>query len=280
MAGAPAATGQVQKQLQRQEGAFEVHRYADETAARQAIRDREVYGAFVVAPGGPKLLTASAAGPVVSQLLEGMAGHLAPDGARVRTDDVVAAPPGDPRGAALGASLLPLALAGVAGGVLVTVLRLRAMGAVPALLASAALVGAVGAGIADSWLGLLDGNWWAEAAAIGLTSLAVSSAVAGLAALLGYAGIVVGALIAVVLGNPFSGVTSAPEMLPGPVGMPGQWLPPGAGGTLMRSVAFFDGHAVETPVLVLTAWAVLGLTAVTVAGIRSAARGTPSAVAA
>lgn len=52
-----------------------------------------------------------------------------------------------------------------------------------------------------------------------------------------------GALLMVMLGNPFSGVTSAPELLPEPFGMIGQRLPPGAGGSLPRSVAFFDGSA-------------------------------------
>ena len=43
------------------------------------------------------------------------------------------------------------------------------------------------------------------------------------------------------LGNPFSGVTSAPELLPAPADWLGRLLPPGAGGTLLRSTAYFDG---------------------------------------
>ena len=43
--------------------AFDVHRYRDEAAARAAIEDREVYGAFVATPAGPKVLIASAASP-------------------------------------------------------------------------------------------------------------------------------------------------------------------------------------------------------------------------
>ena len=48
---------------------FEVHRYDDEAAAREAIRDREVYGAWVATPGGMKVLTSSAASSLVAQLL-------------------------------------------------------------------------------------------------------------------------------------------------------------------------------------------------------------------
>ena len=39
----------------------------------------------------------------------------------------------------------------------------------------------------------------------------------------------------VLVGNPFSGVGSAPELLPQPVGGIGQLMPPGAGGNLLRS---------------------------------------------
>ncbi|NGO69876.1 ABC transporter permease [Streptomyces sp. SB3404] len=278
VAGPPAATEQVRAALEQRAGAFDLRTYANETEAREAIEKREVYGAVVAGPSGPELLTATAAGPVVAQLLEQATATMAPDGGKVPVDDVVAASPDDPRGAALSASVLPLALSGLAGGALVTLLRLRGTRAVGTLLATAALVGVVGAALAHSWLGVLTGNWWAEAAAIGLTSLAVGAAVAGLAALIGTPGIGLGALLIVLLGNPNSGVSSAPEMLPEPMGAIGQLLPPGAGGTLVRSVAFFDGHAVDTPVLVLTVWAVLGLLAVTVGGLRKESGDGPEAV--
>ena len=51
-------------------------------------------------------------------------------------------------------------------------------------------------------------------------------------------------------------------MLPDPVGAIGQWLPPGAGVSLLRSVSFFDGAAASGPALTLAWWAALGLGAV------------------
>lgn len=48
----------------------------------------------------------------------------------------------------------------------------------------------------------------------------------------------------------------------------GQWLPPGASGSLLRSVAYFDGSAAGLPAVTLTLWAALGLTAVLVGGRR------------
>lgn len=268
VAGAPAAAAGVERQLQQREGAFEVHRYADEAAARTAIEDRDVYGAIVVTRQGPELLTATAASPAVAQLLKEAVTAQAPEGTRITVDDVVAAPPGDPRGTVLGASVLPMALAGVAAGAVVTLLGLRGVRAAVALVGAAALVGVVAAALTHSWLGALAGDWWTEAGAFALSTLAVSAAVAGLAALLGRAGIGLAALAVVLIGNPFSGVTSAPEMLPEPAGALGQWLPPGAGGSLVRSVAFFDGAQAAAPALTLGIWAAAGLLLVLLGGLR------------
>ncbi|MFE6161216.1 ABC transporter permease [Streptomyces sp. NPDC056486] len=268
VAGPAAATAPLQTQLGQHKGAFEIHEYADEAAARDAIEDRAVYGAVVVTPQGMKLLTATAASPVVAQLLEQAVTVQAPEGTQVTTTDVVAAPAADPRGAALGASVLPLAIAGVAAGAFVTLLGLRGIRAAFSLVLAAALVGAVAAALTHSWLGVLTGNWWAEAGVLGLSTLAVAATVAGCAALLGPAGIGVGAMAMVLLGNPFSGVTSAPQLLPEPVGFIGQLLPPGAGGTLLRSVSFFDGARVTGPALTLAVWVLLGLTAVLLGALR------------
>ncbi|WP_329341757.1 ABC transporter permease [Streptomyces sp. NBC_00663] len=263
VAGPASATARVEEQLTAHKGAFEIHHYPDEAAARDAIEDRTVYGAVVVTAKGPELLTASAAGPVVAQLLQqAVAAPAAAEGAQVRTVDVVAAPAKDPRGAALNASVLPLALAGIAAGAVVTLSGLRGSRAVVGLVGASALVGTAAAGIAHSWLGVVTGDWCAEAGVFGLATLAVSGAVAGLAALLGTAGIGIASGVIMLFGNPFSGAASAPQMLPAPAGVIGQWLPPGASATLLRSVAYFDGAAAAGPALTLAWWAALGLGAV------------------
>ncbi|MER8223045.1 ABC transporter permease [Streptomyces sp. NPDC094143] len=280
VAGPPAAADRMERQLEGHEGAFEIHRYTGEAAARDAVEDRAVYGAIVVTPQGPELLTASAAGPAVAQLLQqAVTRQAVAEGTQVRTVDVVPAPQSDPRGAALNSSVLPLALAGIAAGAVVTLLGLRGPRAVAALLGASTLVGLVAAGIAHSWLGVLTGGWWAEAAVLGLSSLAVSGAVAGLAALMGPAGIGIAGGVVMLLGNPFSGASSAPQMLPEPAGAIGRWLPPGAGTTLLRSVSYFDGAAATGPALTLAWWAALGLGAVLLGGtLRSRKRaGAPAA---
>ncbi|WP_399882407.1 ABC transporter permease [Streptomyces sp. BBFR51] len=274
VAGPPAAAAQVEQRLTRPEGAFDIHRYADEAAARHAVEDRTVYGAVVTGDGGPRLLTASAASPAVAQMLrEAMAEQASAGGTPVQVVDVVPAPTADPRGAALSASVLPLALAGMAAGAVVTVLGLRGVRAAGALVGAAAAAGLVAAGIAHSWLGVVTGDWWTVAGVFGLSTLAVAAGVAGLGALLGRPGLAAGAVLMTLLGNPFSGASSAPEMLPRPAGAIGQWLPPGAGASLLRSVSFFDGAAATGPALTLAWWAVLGLGAVLLGGaLRQRAR--------
>ncbi len=89
-------------------------------------------------------------------------------------------------------------------------------------------------------------------------TLVTGMTVLGIESILGRPGIGVAALLIVFLGNPLSGLTSAPEMLPTPWGAIGQLLPPGATGTLLRNVGFFDGAATLTPILVLLGWLALG----------------------
>ncbi|WP_051700520.1 hypothetical protein [Streptomyces sp. NRRL F-4474] len=278
VAGPAAAAAPLEQRLTSRAGAFEIHRYADEAAARTAVRNREVYGAVVATPQGPRLLTASAASPAVAQLLAQALTPRTPAGApAVPVADVVPAPAADARGTGFGASVLPLALAGVAAGALVSLSGLRGGRAVTAVLGAATLVGLTAAALAHSWLGVLTGNWWAEAGVLALTVAAIAGGVAGLHALLGKAGIGLGVLLVVLLGNPFSGAAGAPQLLPEPAGLIGQWLPPGAGSSLLRSVAFFDGAGAAGPALVLSVWAVLGVTAIAVAGRRTALLPAPSA---
>lgn len=72
-------------------------------------------------------------------------------------------------------------------------------------------------------------------------------------------GAALGAVLVFFAGNPLSGVSAAPELLPAPWGALGQWLPTGAGGTLLRAVAYFDGARSAGAALILTGYALVGL---------------------
>jgi hypothetical protein len=164
----------------------------------------------------------------------------------------------------------------VLGGIL---LGLAAVFLAPTTLLRAGLVfaGSLLAGLAaiaivQGWLGVVEGPWLLNAAVLSLIVLAIAIVVAGFEALLGTVGIALAALAMILIGNPFSGVSTAPEMLPQPVGAIGQLMPPGAGGNLLRSTAFFDGAGAGGHLAVLVAWAVLGS-----AALMAAARKRPLA---
>ncbi|HEY8472150.1 MAG TPA: hypothetical protein VIL37_05875 [Natronosporangium sp.] len=257
VAGPPAAADGFAAQLeQARPGAFEILRRADADAADQALRDREAYAAFVLGPDGASLHTASAASPAVAQLLSQAASEAA--GQPVPVVDVVPGSPDDPRGAGFAAGFLPLAMTSLLAGV---ALVAAVWGRVPrlvGLVGFAVLAGLMATTVLQTWLGVLSGDFLVNAAAIGLFALAAAGLVAGLGAALGRAGIGLGALLVFLLGNPLSAVSSAPELLPQPWGAVGQWLPTGAGATLLRSASWFDGAGASQQLWTLVGWAVLG----------------------
>ena len=233
---------------------FEVHRYPSEAAARDAIADREVYGALT----GSKVLVASAASAPVAQMLT----HAA-EGRPV--EDVVPAPRASN---ALGASVLPLVLGGVLTGIVAALLGGGFWRRTGLVVTGSVLTGVGAALVVQSWLDVVGGDFFANSAALSLMVLAIAATVTGLHALLGNAGIALGALTMIFLGNPFSGVATSPDMLPSGAGTLGQLLPPGAGGNLLRSTGFFDGAAAGGHVTVLAVWALLGLALIAASGFR------------
>jgi hypothetical protein len=107
---------------------------------------------------------------------------------------------------------------------------------------------------------------------IGLSIGAISLTLLGLEGLFGFVGLGAGGATMMLLGNPLSGLASAPEMLPTGWGSLGQFLPPGAAGTALRSVSFFDGAGSGRSFLVLGCWLVLGLVLCGLAAMRSRGR--------
>ena len=274
--GTGRASEQVLTGLDRSDpGGFDVRRYADEASARAAIQHRDIYGAFAVSRGGITVLEASAASPSVAQLLGTVGQHLG--SSRPAVSDVVPLSAGDPRGLVLPSALLPMTICGVImASVIGLVLGFRpAWRQIMALIVVSAAAGLGAYLIAQGFLGALPHEAVATWAALSLIVLAIGATTAGLIALIGAAGLGLGILLMIFIGNPFSGVTSAPELLPAPVGAIGQWLPPGAGASLLRSTAYFGGHGAVGHLTVLLVWIAAGLAAI-VAGhhapVRFAAR--------
>jgi hypothetical protein len=278
-AGPTAASGQVEDMLeQHAPGAFAITYYPGEAALRDAIRNRDVYGGISLAadgaghpsPDGRDLLIATGGSPVVAQMLTQFGTGIAQQAhLPLRIEDLAPPTARDPRGAGLAASALPITLAGLLPAVaLVLLLRREVWTRLVAAVVFAAGAGAGLAALLRYVFGSIDHNVWGVAAGLTLGMLAAGLAMLGLGSVFGRAGLTIGTLLAMLLGNPLSGLTSAPEMLPAGWGALGQWLPQGATATLLRSTAFFDGAGATTAIAVLICWAVAGLALIVFAAVR------------
>jgi hypothetical protein len=260
--GTPGVVAQVSGGLeQASPGGFDIRAVPDRAAAVKAIEDRDVYGAIVLDPQNAEVLTASAGGPAVAQILAQLPARLAAQypGVTPKVTDVVPVPADDPRGAGLAAGALPLVLGGILAAAALTQLVRAGVGRVIGAVGLAITGGLALTAILQFWLGSIEGNYWRNGSVVALSVAATSITLLGLEWLLGAPGLGLGSATMMLLGNPLSGLTSAPEMLPSGWGALGQLLPPGAAGTALRSVAFFDGAGAGRPLLVLSCWFVGGL---------------------
>lgn len=256
-------------------GAFAVTVYSSEQALREAILNRQVYGGIAVAPAGPTLLTATGASPAVATLLGQVGSGMAqktgmPTGMTLHREDLAQATASDPRGAGLAASALPITLAGILPAIaLVLLLSGDVWTRLAAAVVFAPVAGVSLAALLRFVFGTIDQNFWGVAGALSLGVAAALFFVLGLGSLFGRAGLATGAALAVLVGNPLSGLASAPEFLPVGWGALGQLLPQGATATLLRSTAYFAGAGATTAVAVLACWAGVGALLVVIAALRT-----------
>ncbi|MFJ7127512.1 hypothetical protein [Streptomyces sp. NPDC098101] len=253
---------------------WDVTVYEDTAALTTAIQEREVAGGLALGTGGIDVYTATAGAPTATAALTAL-GNAAAEQQHVKATvhDLVPFPEDDARGAGLAAAGLPLVFGGIFPAVVLTRLfpghaglRTRFTGVVLfSLLAGLAVAGCLQYGT-----GSLAGNYWLTGLGLGLGMAALSMTFIGLEALAGFAGLGAGAAVMMLLGNPLSGLGSGPYWLPSGWSALGQVLPPGASGSLLRSLAFFDGTGAALPALTLAAWVALGLTLLLIADRRGA----------
>lgn len=279
------------------DGAVALETVADRDAAVQAIEQRDVYGAVILGEK-PEVLVASGGGLAVAQLLTGVAASLqegvnaqaqaaaaaagapAPDTIVVAVTDVVPLAETDARGTGIATAMFPLVLGGMIGGIAVSIVVIGALRRVFAVVVYGAAGGLLLAWILGGWFGSLQGDYWADAAAIGLTLIAIAAPITGLVALIGRAGIAFGPVVMLLFANPLSAAAVPKEFLLAPWGEVGQWFPPGAAATLLRDLSYFPEADATFPWLVLGAWAVGGLLLSVVGHFRTAGGAEPDAEAA
>jgi hypothetical protein len=281
VAGPQAASGEIGTTLEKQApGAFAITYYPGEASLRDAIRNRDVYGGIAFGPDGQSMLIATGGSPMATQMLTqigngiaqqsaGAAGPATSGAVPMHTEDLAPPTTDDPRGIGLAASALPITMAGLLPAIaLLSVLKREVWTRFTATVVFSGMAGVSIAALLKYVFGAIDTNFAGVAAGLTLGVMAMALFILGLGSLFGRAGMIGGAMLAILLGNPLSGLNSAPELLPRGWGQVGQWLPQGANGTLLRSTAFFDGAGGALPIVVLTCWSLFGLALIALAALR------------
>ncbi|MFE7843786.1 hypothetical protein ACFUTX_01175 [Microbacterium sp. NPDC057407] len=275
------------------------------------IESREIYGAILLGDE-PEVLVATAAGPAAAAALKGVATQLQtqidataktalteqltaivgalrsgqvpqlPEGAgappeipTVTVTDVVPLTEGDATGAGIAASVFPLVLGGMIGGILLTLLVQGVVRRLIGLVVFGLSAGALITLVMQTWFGLLAGDWLLNALVIAVGVSATSALIIGLAAVLGPRGIAVGAVITLLIANPISAAAQPVQFLPEPWGAVGQFFVPGASATLLRSTAYFPDASTAAQWTVLLCWLAAGVLLALVGRRREAAELTP-----
>ncbi|MGO4300803.1 ABC transporter permease [Leifsonia sp. RAF41] len=286
VAGSSTAVSAVEKQLDKAaDGAFDVTGVSNRQEAVDLIRTRDVYGAIVLGDS-PEVLTASANGAAVSQILgqvatkiqaqaqqqadaavqQAVAAGRAPAGTQaptitVKVTDIVPLASTDARGLGLTSAAFPLVLGGMLGGVLISLLVAGSWRRLTAVAVYAVVGGLSVTGILQGWFGILQSDFWLNALAVSLSMFATAAFIVGMNALIGRAGIAVGAVLTVLVGNPLSAAAQPLQFMVGPWGAIGQWFVPGASVTLLRDLSYFPEADSSFAWLVLLGWAAVGVIA-------------------
>ena len=180
----------------------------------------------------------------------------------VKTTAVVPLSESDSSGTGLAIAAFPLVMGGIIGGMLSLTLingTWRRFATAPLY---AVIGGALTALILSTWFGFIPGDFATLWAAFGATYLATASFMIGFGSLLvPAAGLGLGAVVTMFIGNPISGASMPSVFLPGAWGQIGQMLVPGASSTLLRSIAYFPEAAMSDQWLVLGSWIAFGLLA-------------------
>ena len=182
-----------------------------------------------------------------------------PEVPKVAVTDVVPLSDDDPRGTGFTAALFPILLGGMIGGIGISIAVTGAMRRVLAVTVYSVVGGGILLGILHFWFGTIQGDWLLEGGTLALSIAAIAAPITGFVAVLGRAGITLGPVLMMLVGNPISGAALPGEFLPWNWGEIGQWLPPGASATLLRDISYFPDADPSAAWLALGIWAAAGV---------------------
>ena len=263
IAAPPPVTQQVVQGFgQTAPGAFAFTTYGSEADALGALDRHEVDAALVVGPAGPRLVVAGAAGDAIAGgITAAFSAAFAAQGTELPVEVVHPYSAGDPHGIVLFFLILATLVSSVVAGALAALGTKDRPWTIPlGIVAIYAVSAGVVGTLAAAWLagGYSDGLGLAMGV-VTLLSFAVAVMIAGLARLIGPAGIALGALVVVFLGLVSSGGPLGTAFLPDAYRAIAPWLPVAPAADALRGALFFGGVGAGGALLAVAAWAVVGI---------------------
>jgi hypothetical protein len=257
----PMAQQVVQGFTQNAPGAF-AFTYASEPDALAALDRRDVAAALIVGPAGPRLVVAGASGDAIAGgITAAFTGAFHAQGTELPVEVVHPFSAGDPHGIVLFFLLLATLVSSVVVGALAALGTVDRSWTVPlGIVAVYAVSAGVVGTLAAVWLaGGYSDDVLPAMGIVALVSFAVAVVVAGLARLLGPAGVALGALVVVFLGLVSSGGPLGTAFLPDGYRAIAPWLPVAPAADALRGALFFGSAGIAAPLLVVAGWAILGV---------------------
>ncbi|WP_354508646.1 hypothetical protein [Oerskovia enterophila] len=265
--------------------------------AREGILTREFIGGLVLVPEAPEVLTASANGQVPaafmgelssgiqtmldSQVYTGVvagAQEAIEQGAdpastlgqmpgvlpEVTVTDVVPYSDGDPNGVGATVAGIPLTVGALLAGNVIAFVVAGRWQRISAVLGLGVGGGLLLTFVLVSWLDVYPGPFGLVWLALGLSLSATSGLFVGLHSALGRAGLALAAATTLFAAMPWAAFAIPYAFLPANLGAIGQWMIPGATGTLTRVIGYFPQASATASWWALAGWAAIGIALVLV----------------
>lgn len=261
--------------------------------ALDGILSREFIGGIVLTHDAPEVLTASANGQVpaafMSELssglqttldaqvytgvMEGIRGAIehgadpaaalaqTPDALPpVTVTDVVPYSDSDPNGVGAAVAGIPLTVGALLAGIVIAFTLTGRWQRISAVLGLGIGGGLLLTLVLATWLGVFPGSFGAVWLALALSLTATGGLFVGLHSAFGRPGLGIAAALTLFAAMPWAAFAVPYAFLPAGLGFIGQWMVPGATGTLTRVVGYFPEADATGSWWVLACWAAVGLT--------------------
>lgn len=269
LVGPAQAYGQVQAAFAKNApGTFAFTIYDTEADARAAIDSRTVDGALVFGQP-PRLIVAGAAGDTSVGVMTGAFTNVfAAQGATLQVETVHPFAQGDAHGLILFFIVVAVIISTLVAQAVLYTLAASAGGAfrIGVAAAFAALSSITAMGTASWIAGGFGGDFWTATGLVALASASAGVVVTGFTRLMGRVGIALAVLIVVLLDLVSSGGPGGSQILPDFYRALSPWMPAPQLFSALRGALYFNDEGLSNPLLVMSAWLVVGLVLVGLGG--------------